>query len=466
MRRLQQQGFTMLITLCTLVLLMVLGIGLFTLTSNSLNTSSHERNDQATYYIAEAGATLAAEKINALAEAAYQKAELEYKTAIKDEINNPTYNFNFSMEQKFYDYAEVAVIHLIQNINSNTNSNSSSIFTADFTETPNGTPKYTINIEQPDPSKLEYDVFSTGNIGDITTREVAKVVKIVFAPTNIKPVKVTYSNPSNQTQTNLPNVVDYFKDMFNDLDIQYLATKDTNNKISPTNGIIDFTKQDEKIFKLENTTSNLKMYLNKETSIYINDLSQISHLEIIGEGPLRIYTPYLKNSNKVENTILHKNANGDIVNTPDNLLIYSPGDLELHAANITGTILLKGAIDFKGNGNKKTVVNGSVITKSTSDVKITGNSLSKNPESHIGSICAPNGKWHSSIKLDGKGNGQTGNLDSIDNYIVGSTNNLDANYCTFKPDYSNTTPNNNSFTYYEYTSPIQYADVIKTFEED
>lgn len=49
-----EQGYSMLIAVFALVLLSVLGLSIFTVSGNTLKTSSNERLDQAVYYIAEA----------------------------------------------------------------------------------------------------------------------------------------------------------------------------------------------------------------------------------------------------------------------------------------------------------------------------------------------------------------------------------------------------------------------------
>src|SRR4051812_42718631 len=65
-----ERGFTLIAVLVVLVVLTVLTISVLTVTSNSMKTSTGERNDQSAYYIAEAGATIVManieEKVNTL----------------------------------------------------------------------------------------------------------------------------------------------------------------------------------------------------------------------------------------------------------------------------------------------------------------------------------------------------------------------------------------------------------------
>lgn len=65
-----ERGFTLIAVLVVLVVLTVLTISVLTVTSNSMKTSTGERDDQSAYYIAEAGATIVManieEKVNTL----------------------------------------------------------------------------------------------------------------------------------------------------------------------------------------------------------------------------------------------------------------------------------------------------------------------------------------------------------------------------------------------------------------
>ncbi len=44
-----EQGYTFVIALFVIVLIAVLGLGLMSVTSNTLNTTKHERNDQSIF---------------------------------------------------------------------------------------------------------------------------------------------------------------------------------------------------------------------------------------------------------------------------------------------------------------------------------------------------------------------------------------------------------------------------------
>ncbi|WP_107838194.1 pilus assembly PilX N-terminal domain-containing protein [Metasolibacillus meyeri] len=50
-----EKGYTLIIVVLVIALISILGLGLMTLTANTLNTTKHERDDQSLFYIAEAG---------------------------------------------------------------------------------------------------------------------------------------------------------------------------------------------------------------------------------------------------------------------------------------------------------------------------------------------------------------------------------------------------------------------------
>lgn len=64
MKYLNTKGNTLLLTILTIVLLSVIALGLFTITTNSNKTTVNERFDQSIYYIAEAGINLEKVKIS------------------------------------------------------------------------------------------------------------------------------------------------------------------------------------------------------------------------------------------------------------------------------------------------------------------------------------------------------------------------------------------------------------------
>ncbi|SOB93919.1 Tfp pilus assembly protein PilX [Ureibacillus xyleni] len=68
-----QDGFSMVIALMTLVLLSIIGISMFSISNNTTKASERERDDQAVYYIAEAGLV---------------NARAEFKDIVNSEYNN------------------------------------------------------------------------------------------------------------------------------------------------------------------------------------------------------------------------------------------------------------------------------------------------------------------------------------------------------------------------------------------
>lgn len=88
-----EQGYALLITTFAIVLLSVLGIGMMTVSSNTLKTSTYERSNQSLYYLAEAGINYKEAIILDEIKKIYdeEKANTSNQTGSEDTFNN-TFN--------------------------------------------------------------------------------------------------------------------------------------------------------------------------------------------------------------------------------------------------------------------------------------------------------------------------------------------------------------------------------------
>lgn len=83
-----ENGYTFVIALFVVAFISILGLGLMTLTTNTLNTTKHERDDQSTFYIAEAGLNVEKEEIYTTINNAYDWVRDKHKnTKIEDRDN-------------------------------------------------------------------------------------------------------------------------------------------------------------------------------------------------------------------------------------------------------------------------------------------------------------------------------------------------------------------------------------------
>ncbi|KOS62782.1 hypothetical protein FJQ98_06820 [Lysinibacillus agricola] len=105
-----EHGYTFLIALFVIVLISVLGLGLMFITSNTLNITKHERNDQSVFYIAEADLNVKRAEINN-----------ELESVLIPFLNKYNNNANFDIEKDGdkieKEYLELADEYLTQKIN-------------------------------------------------------------------------------------------------------------------------------------------------------------------------------------------------------------------------------------------------------------------------------------------------------------------------------------------------------------
>ncbi|WP_286927057.1 MULTISPECIES: DUF7305 domain-containing protein [Lysinibacillus] len=87
--RKNEKGYAFLLVFLTMILVSVLGLGILSVSNNTLTTSAHERDDQSVYYIAEAGLNYGREHFNQSFDNAFNKAEKDYLMAKANYEQNP-----------------------------------------------------------------------------------------------------------------------------------------------------------------------------------------------------------------------------------------------------------------------------------------------------------------------------------------------------------------------------------------
>lgn len=86
----------MLLVFLCIIFISILGIGLLTLSSQSLKTSANERTDQSVFYTAEAGLNYASEDIQGQIKVAYENAQssTNFLSVFKDSVDQILSNYN------------------------------------------------------------------------------------------------------------------------------------------------------------------------------------------------------------------------------------------------------------------------------------------------------------------------------------------------------------------------------------
>lgn len=155
-----EKGFSFLMVFFTMILISILGIGLISVSANSLKTSTNERNDQSVYYIAEAG--LAVKK------SAVEHELLDYYKEIKDYYDRLSVKekLAFDFESEFYKKVEDFLDLTPTSLGG---------FEPQFGNTPSANIK--ISKVSAGNSPLEYKITSVGTIGK-KERTVSQIITI------------------------------------------------------------------------------------------------------------------------------------------------------------------------------------------------------------------------------------------------------------------------------------------------
>lgn len=158
-------GFSLLLTIFAIVLISVLGLSILTITSNTLKISSHEREDQAVYYIAETALTETRAKI--VDEIIKTKDEVLSIYAFERTKENSTYNPIEDFKSKVVTNINSAVGEIsysIDNPKFNQFESKLSFFQSNYAEQPSA--KYSIILNYPTENNgnIKYTIRTRGEI--------------------------------------------------------------------------------------------------------------------------------------------------------------------------------------------------------------------------------------------------------------------------------------------------------------
>lgn len=190
-----EQGYALLITIFAIVLLSVLGIGMMTVSSNTLKTSTSERSNQSLYYLAEAGINykeaIILDEINRIY--AEEKANTSNRTGSEDTFNN-TFDHRLTNLLLSENYSELDHQH--------------------FTNLSNGNPVVKISI-LPNGSPRQFTIKSeatlSGTPGKRTVQRDYKLPLDLITVTSTQVPIIPGDNPPN-TEDNVignPPIADY-----------------------------------------------------------------------------------------------------------------------------------------------------------------------------------------------------------------------------------------------------------------
>lgn len=149
-----QQGYSLLLTFSTIILITVLGISLFTVTANTMKISKNERQDQSVFYIAESGVNLKKAEITNLLAIASRKAKASLNDYIEKVVLPDKTGQEFDLAGYYRNQLEREVDLLIPEVQTQT---------FDFYETQNdATPL--ANVTTKKTSTFNYLITSVGKI--------------------------------------------------------------------------------------------------------------------------------------------------------------------------------------------------------------------------------------------------------------------------------------------------------------
>ena len=180
-----QRGNSLVLTLFVIVLLSVIGLSLITITANTLKTSTNEREDQAVYYIAEAGLAERKAYLYDQVKEIYTNLKTQY-----EELSDPQAKNDFNFDEKFYN--QINRISLSpKTLNSDNHD-----YNSHFNEKTESTA--TIQKVQKG-SSIAFTITSEGKIGDTQTRKVSQTINIsIDNVKNTENVSIGNNKPSSK----------------------------------------------------------------------------------------------------------------------------------------------------------------------------------------------------------------------------------------------------------------------------
>ncbi|WP_299510786.1 pilus assembly PilX N-terminal domain-containing protein [uncultured Rummeliibacillus sp.] len=395
-----ENGYTLIIVILTLVVITILGLGLMGTTANSLKISSHERDNQSAYYIAEAGLV-------------QKRAEIKEKLSSEETVNEAIkktslyYNSLSKSEKESFNFADYAVSLILGPDSTTTYSSDNGDFEKQFNKETKAT------VKSKKINSLMYKIISEGRIGTIQSRTISQVIDISNTSDNpdnptslsnntvyvaghiqlngsaqLKNITIASPSPSKDGHTingNLDKVK--WNTPFN-----YKLPEFPSNQFNnfPSNSI-NFNSEKitlDKDVTIQNFKSNsLTIDVGSSNrSIYITNLDLSGKtIKIIGSGKLTIYINNLAPLNK--NAFINSEGN------KDNLQIYVENQININgnsSLSIDGSIYAYNGI----NTSKKLYVAGDIII-GKGDLHINGNGKDNYISSvSANGIYAPNSKIH------------------------------------------------------------------------
>lgn len=408
-----EQGYSLLLAIFAIAIFTVLGLSIFTISANTKKISTNEREDQAVYYLAEAGLVEKKAELETIVQEAFHKT-LQLQEAHYSSHLDPMTQFNF--EETFLNYIENDII-TIQN-------HTEYSFTPVFNNP--ATALVTIQKDTSSPN-LTYKIQSIGRIGTKQERIVNQTFSIKFDPVTTE-ITIENSHPSNPSlpiysppctgvhvsgtmqlngnTTINGTIFSPSKDKSGHTinDSKYLSQIQWN---TPFNFTLPDFPPDSTFTSLSrlpaidlnsnvitlNNDIRVQNFNTNEITINVGDADRNIYFEnlqvsgktvnIIGNGKVNIYVnnefTVNSNGNKTGLTINHSG-------TPNDLMVYVKGN-----SNFNGGFSIDGSIYVKNSGvhiNKDSTVSG-FIYAGNGDVKINGQA-----ETTIGGIFAPNSNIH------------------------------------------------------------------------
>lgn len=212
-----ESGYSILLVFFIMIIVSVLSLALLNMSTQSLSLSTHEREDQSIFYIAESGLTYEKEQINDLIRSAYNKTKEEHRITKKEDRKEDTYYQNL--------YVNEIMNSLTNNYPSKFNS-----FESQYTIQPEAEIDVTIGSLDP----LTIDMTSTGYFIENTSNK-RKVSQSLTVSMDLKFLTEIEEEGTDGGDVGLPNLAVQAK---NDITLSGSAT--VNGSAATSEGKIIF----------------------------------------------------------------------------------------------------------------------------------------------------------------------------------------------------------------------------------
>lgn len=374
-----EHGYTLIIVTLLIVVISILGLSLMATTATTLKQSDGERNNQSSFYIAEAGLVQKKKELQDKIEAQKDKALIEtkkYYDSLKD-IDKKTFNYKEFLINTYYSMAE-QVINKSASL-STVYSSSDGIYEPQF-----GKPTQSIvTVTKVGSRPLNYTIQSIGTIGtdNKKARTVMQNFEVIATP--IPPNKTIFTAksplyvetpfvPKNTGNGNTFNIKDKNGNFAQA--ITGIPSIPSFNPGIPSTGATSYrggnplvlSSGDKKYYKSLSLNGNGMPIIQAHdngSAIYVDSLSLDGNINITGNGNLTIY---VQNNLSISKGTIVKNTSvkNDLAATK--LTIIYTGTNGIH---ITGNLDFYGLFvapyaELKGNGNGGAKFYGTVVVKS------------------------------------------------------------------------------------------------------